>query len=581
MTIILGTIGTILGPTIFWLFSQMYYGYATVDEFISTLIHPKLWMVYVVLYSILLAVYINKKLYPIYKYLETKDDTLLEAAQKKISQIPKVIILAFALFCVIGPSTYFVPEKFYTLREYILSELLAISLIFSLAVPFYVFTMNKLESYTASIPLSKDYKFLSIRTKLLINMLAAAFGTILIIIILNLSIDVSGMSARQLLEKNIVVGLFCAIIILLNFFMLSSQLVSPIHRVTAMLKDISEGDGDLTKLIKIDSRDDIGELANWFNIFINNIYSMVNSIKYSTDKVEQYTVYIRESNENIFVSSKDVSNAITEISKGAVSQADGLLNSNKTLNDFSNDLYSVSQLMDVILKNTQSVNENAKADSLKLKKVVDSTSNMEIHFKNAKEKVIGLGKSVELVNEIISVITNIANQTNLLALNAAIEASRAGEAGRGFAVVSEQIRKLAEQTKESSQGIKAIIKNMSTESVEVIKTTEEVNINLDSQMSMIKETVESFKDIIFKINDISPKVESATKLLAEVNSKKDSIIKDIEEVSSIAEESSAASQEIAASAEEMEKVVQTAGETSKKLTVLTEDLYMLVNKFKL
>ncbi|MCX7920886.1 MAG: methyl-accepting chemotaxis protein [Clostridia bacterium] len=585
--IIIGTEGAILGPTLFWFFCQVYYGYITLGEFFTTLTSPKPWMLYILAFVTYLFIFMNKKLNTISDYVEKPDEQKLLKAQKNISSIPKFFAVSVILFCIIGPGTYILPEAFYTGTEYMMSELLAFAFIFSFAVPWFVYTMVLVEKWASKVPLSGKYSFLSLKSKLAINMLATAFGTLMILIILNLSMimPASGSGDIQylktvLLQKNIVMGLLCVAIILINFFMLSKQLAVPVNRITLMLKDISEGEGDLTKRLDTYSRDDLGRLVKWFNIFIGNTHTMVKMVKGSAENVEASTRQLTDTYQTVAASYREVTYTVQEVSKGASSQAEDLSNINLILNDFGRDLDSITELMDVIALNAQSTTTLANEDSENLKHLVEAIYNIGVSFNGVSKKITELSTNINQINNITDIIKNVSDQTNLLALNAAIEAARAGEAGKGFAVVAEEIRKLAEQSKTSSESIKQLVGRIAMESTDVVETTNTVNLDLNNQLEVIKLTINSFNDIIAAINDISPKIEKATGLLSGINDKKGDILTKVGEISAVSEETSAASQQINAASDEMSCMMEEAARSADDLGGLTKELQNMVKKFK-
>lgn len=582
--IIIGSIGSILGPTLIWFFCQIFYGYISLEQFLQTLRPPKFWMLFVIVYVGIMIFYISNKVQKISQYIENPSIDLLSQAQNNLVKLSKFLMLSIILFCIIGPSVYILPVDYYTQNEYLLSDILAFAFIFLFTVPFFTFTLMNIDKLGQEIPMSKDKMFPSIKLKLAINMIATVFGSLLVIIILNIS-QPQPMSEKVdihfvLLFKNLLIGCLCLIAGLINLFMLTRQLVTPVNKIIIMLGDISDGEGNLTKRLQTESRDDIGQLVMQFNTFVDTVHNMVSMVKDRTDTVNSNVIEVTKINQAVHSSSQEVIKAISEVAAGAASQAEDLSDINLTLNLFGNELDQASEQMQIIAIRAQEAAGSAEDDRNKLTELIDSVSFVRDSFGNVSDKVKELSQNIYQINTITDAINSIANKTNLLALNASIEAARAGEAGKGFAVVAEQIRELAEQSKQSSETIKTLVLNIGTDSEQVLETTAGVSDNLLRQSSVITTATASFEKLIEDVKNMKPEMEEALNRMVQVNVKKTEILKKVEEISSVSEETSAASQEINAITEHMDEQLGRAQYSFENLEKLTGDLKKQVDKFK-
>ncbi|WP_348521814.1 methyl-accepting chemotaxis protein [Clostridium sp. BJN0001] len=192
-----------------------------------------------------------------------------------------------------------------------------------------------------------------------------------------------------------------------------------------------------------------------------------------------------------------------------------------------------------------------------------------------------VGCNIVKIQDIVTLINNISEQTNLLALNAAIEAARAGEVGKGFSVVAEEIRKLAEQTKESSLSISKIISETSEETTIVIGTTANVKEELKNQKETINKAIKVFGTISSAVNKITPKINDANTSINTLNDNKNIVLSKIESFSDIAQKNSAMSEEISSSTEEMNEFTEKMASSLTLLESMSKEMTVSVDKFKI
>ena len=364
-----------------------------------------------------------------------------------------------------------------------------------------------------------------------------------------------------------------------NVYIYTTRLINPIKKLRDILLDVSKGDFSVDINLPV-NESEIGELTGAVKETVSNVSSILESFKEASKDIDEKSLSLSAISEEMTSVSENVASAIQGVAEGTGTQAQDLVSITSILNQFGEKLEAiVHDILDVDVA-AKNFNSMASDSNNNMKFLSDSVRNVGISFNDFASKISTLGQDITKINEITNIINGIADQTNLLALNASIEAARAGEAGRGFAVVADEIRKLAEQTKVSSDNINSLVSNISNSSNTILNTTGTMDDELKNQVDVIKNTVVSFKDILQGINSITPKIQSITEAAKDINNDKDIILEKVEASSSVAEEISASSEEISASTEEMSGSSLDVAHTAQDLTEMTSKVMDKVSEFK-
>jgi methyl-accepting chemotaxis protein len=339
--------------------------------------------------------------------------------------------------------------------------------------------------------------------------------------------------------------------------------------------------GDLTSLVRINSKDEFEELGQAFNLMVSNISDLVNSAKSSSKVVLETAMALSSMSEETTASVNEVSVAIGGVSEGASSQANNSIQSVITMKELSVELDEITEST----KEMSSISNEAEILSATgldmVNTLIEKSDQSRKASAQVSEVVNDMRESTNQINDISDTISRITKQTNLLSLNASIEAARAGDAGRGFSVVADEIRKLADQSNESTTEIKKIIENIQLKSnvvVDTINKSKKISIEHEKAVS---ETHKIFNHIMNSIYVLTAKVGNIQSFVDDIQTKKENVLGQIKNISSISEETAAASEEVTASAEEINGTMEEFTSHIQQLKELSEQLEEEINKFSL
>ncbi|GHV95759.1 methyl-accepting chemotaxis protein [Spirochaetia bacterium] len=331
----------------------------------------------------------------------------------------------------------------------------------------------------------------------------------------------------------ILLGLISAIVVAVVIYFVVNSITKPIVKVALTLKDISEGEGDLTKTVELNSKDEVGDLARYFNATLGKIRDLVASIK-------KQAAALFDIGNDLSANMTETAAAINEITaniqsiKGRVlNQSASVTETNATMEQMTT---NIDKLNSHIEKQTSSVSRSSSAIEEMLANIKSVTQTLVKNGDNVRElsesaevgrsglqevstDIQEIARESEGLLEINAVMENIASQTNLLSMNAAIEAAHAGEAGKGFAVVADEIRKLAESSSEQSKTISTVLKKIKT-SIDKITTSTDSVLNkfeaIDSGVKTVSEQEENIRNAMEEQGQGSQQILEAIGQLNEV-----------------------------------------------------------------
>ena len=336
-------------------------------------------------------------------------------------------------------------------------------------------------------------------------------------------------------------------------FVISRSITSPLSGMLAMLKDIAQGEGDLTKRLDASSRDELGEVCRWFNLFVEKLNNIIGQVAMTTSQVAAAAIQVQTTSEQMATGAGQVA-----------SQSGTIATASEEMAATSGD---IARNCGMAADASRQADSKAMAGSQVVEATVGIMNQIAERVKATSTTIENLGTRSDQIGEIIGTIEDIADQTNLLALNAAIEAARAGEQGRGFAVVADEVRALAERTTRATKEIGEMIKSIQSETRSAVETMEESVCKVEQGREESARSGEAIQSILQQINEVATQVNQIATAAEEQTATTSEISRNMLEITEVVQHTAQGAHESAAAADQLSRVA--------------DDLKLLVGQFRL
>lgn len=317
----------------------------------------------------------------------------------------------------------------------------------------------------------------------------------------------------------------------------SFMITTPLSNAVEAMKDIAEGEGDLTSRLEVNGKDEIGQLAESFNGFIMKVQGLIREVTSSTSQLS--------------AAAEEMSMITSETHNGVQRQQTETALVATAINEMSSTVHEVAQNAETAASGASQADKQSEQGKQIVSSTVSSIKALASEVETASTVIAQLEKDSESIGSVLEVIRGIAEQTNLLALNAAIEAARAGEQGRGFAVVADEVRSLASRTQESTQEIQEMIERLqkgSRDAVTAMEAGQEQAQQTVEQASEAETSLNEISTAVAQINEMNAHIAEASRQQGEVV---EEINKNIVNITQVADESANGADQLSTASEEM------------------------------
>ncbi len=378
------------------------------------------------------------------------------------------------------------------------------------------------------------------------------------------------------------VGVSVAVILLAVavIVVVAQKLTNPIRLLRDECEVINQGDLRQDH-VSIDLNDELGDLAQGFNQMRKTMRGLLNNIRGQSEHVASASEELTASAHQSAEAANQVAISITEIAAGVSEQSVEAGNADHVVAEIAESATGIAAKADEIAEVSHGAVEKVGEGRSSIRDVVGHMNTIHETTQTIQNSIQQLSKGSEEIQSIVEMISNIAGQTNLLALNAAIEAARAGEHGRGFAVVADEVRKLAEQSEQSSRKIAELVTRNRVDMEQAVAAGEQGSQSVSNGMSAVEEADSVFEAISGSITSLAEGVGQVSNSIRRMAEESRSMRASMDSIKNISTKNSDEAQTVSAATEEQSASMQEVAAASRELATLATDLQNAVGKFKL
>lgn len=379
-------------------------------------------------------------------------------------------------------------------------------------------------------------------------------------------------------------GLIIVIVILLLTWLIGRRL-KPLNTINLAARQMAEGELLLAKetvdSIKITGNDEIKQVLDSFKHMTSNTIQMVTEIKGSSHSLLLSTEEIEERMAEMNQSNQYIVGGIQEVAGATDTQLERSEESVKAIEEMAIGIQRIAEASTDVSEQANHVSQQVKEGFDDIQTIITQIISLQESVNETASFIENLGEQATEIRTIVNLISGISEQTNLLALNAAIEAARAGEHGKGFAVVSQEVRKLAEESKISAEKISVHLNGFKTTIEQAVNNMHDGTQKVEESAQVITKTGEKFHQILKAAEKVSGEIQEVSAITEEMSASSEEVSASIEEFSVLSKETANVSQKVASSTDELTEAMENINVLTSTLKEMSSNLEQSVEKFKL
>ena len=374
----------------------------------------------------------------------------------------------------------------------------------------------------------------------------------------------------------LIISIIIAIILVV---FVRKTIVKPLEQVVDAANLIADGNLNVND-ISVKTKDEIGQLAAVFNKMKGNLSGLIRNIQMNVEHLSASAEELSASTEEVTATTEDVTQRVSNTASAAQGSMQGSVESARAMEETAMGVQRIAEATQTLHTSAMDASDSAKHGGEVILKAQSQMQTINDSTNSLNTLVQKLSLQTEEIGNITKVITDITDQTNLLALNAAIEAARAGEQGKGFAVVADEVRKLAEQSKNSANSIVALTNDIKADTVNVEQAVSDSLLSVADGVKIIHEAGDSFHTITNAVEKITNQIEEISATSEEISASAEQVTASVNEIANGASDAASNLEMIAASMEEQTATMEQVNDVAVSLSENANDLQVEIQKFQ-